>query len=1080
MKRSKTILLGILALTLICLLLALLAAWFYGGMRRRAMEERPLVLIHAPLNRDRIPLGNGILAHATARSQEGVARIELWADGELVAAREAPVEGPVPLLALSAGWEPQALGSHTMLVRAVSASGVAGQATVVVEGVDAVAQEAPVVGAHIAQEGETLESVAAEVGASVEEVAALNPGIGPEGPQPGDVLYHPLEEDPGEEGGSEPVEEEAPSGEGAPSGDEAPPDPEPEAPGSAEGVELLFGALRFQPPMLLRVEALALETGAAYESLHCYVAVAGGDPRWYPDDDSDPSTDESFGTLDGESWNVVAHLSGDHAIVFPWAGDEPLPVDITCVGVRADGTDAVEVGRLEIVARPETWDGLIRRAVSAGGEDSFTLEYRIGPVEEEAKYPDPSITTPTNVRIDEPRSSLLWDYEPGEDEPPIDGFCVYLNDTLQWSEPADSRESRLPDEWFRPPCGEEYRFTVAAFRGSCLPESPQSLPSEVATTFTGEIGDPGCQRAVLVTFETLTTGDLGGDGRYDVGDMGPVYGAFYANDQQISFDGRSQGGNFPTELGWNHNSRYDIDNLASYWGSGGTAQLLVELPPGDPYVEELLLWMWFEIEDSDTGRCRDSDDPGCDDHVCSGETGLYESTLATRYSGTIGTDRPIDALSDRCRVSYSVQPVGEVPVVAPGEPPPLPDLRVEDMTVNESTGRPRIHVRNVGGATWEAHDLEVAMSSRTGRELGILTWPALTLVPGEVTILEHPDLTLDPPLSVCVLPDPNNAVDEESDRLAREEIWTRRAYCQPSPDLTITNVEYDADLATLLMTVQNVVGLSGGSLEHRDVSLRIDLADGSTLSDRPVWRNDVTLARQESVVLEWPISVEQRPRMMDGYTVVLDALDSILESDEDNNTYTVPASARLRVAWPCGWASFCASGIGEPGGANTWQMHLRITVSGGRSTRVVADWASPEVETDWVYENEAWCNGGATYATDWFEVAGDESLGVVRTADLDIVAHGYRWFNGGADILRAEDNFGGVSLIPVDTPQECLFQVTCPLTWGGRGGATCVPISCSGISLEGQHDSGTIYASGDRITGICFWNTTYVIYRAEE
>lgn len=1076
MKRSRIIPVVIIALVLLCLVTLLLAYLVYSAQRRRAMKERPLVLIHAPLNREQIPLGNGILAHATARAQGGVARIELWADGELVAVRDAPAGGPVPLLALSAGWEPHALGSHVLVVRAISASGVAGQATVAVEGVDAVVQEAPVVGAHIVQEGETLESVAAEVGASIEEVATLNPGIGPEGPQPGDVLYHPPEEGAGEEDGGE--VEEVPSGGGAPSGDEAPPDPEAEAPGSAEDLDLVFGARRFVPPVLLRVEALALETRGVYESLHCYVAVGEGDPRWYPDDDDDPATDESFGTLDGQSWYVAAHLSGDGAIAFPWAGDEPLSVTITCVGVYASGTDAIELGQLEIVARPETWDGLTRRAVSAGTEDSFTLDYRIDVVEAEAKYPDPNISTPTNVRIE--GSSLLWDHEPEEDELPIDGFCVYLNDTLQWSEPADSRESRLPDEWFRPPCGEEYRFTVAAFRGSCLPESPQSYPSDPATTFTGEIGDPGCQRAVLVTFETLTTGDLGGDGRRDVGDMGPVYGAFYANEQQISFDGRSQGGSFPSELGWNHNSSYEIENLASYWGGGGTAELLVELPPGDPYTEELLLWLWFDIDDSDTGRCRDSDDPGCDDDVCYGETALYESRLATRYSGTIETDLPVDALPDRCRVSYSVQPVGEVPVVAPGEPPPLPDLRVEKMTVNESTRRPLIHVRNVGGATWQGHDLEVAVSSRTGRELGVLTWPALTLAPGELAILEHPDLAPDPPLSVCVLLDPNNTVDEESDRLSRDEIWTRGAYCQPSPDLTITNVEYDADIATLLVTVQNVVGLSGGSLEHRDVSLRIDLADGSTLSDRPVWRNDVTLARRETAVLEWPVSAEQRPRMLDGYTVVLDALDSILETDEGNNTYTVPASARLRVAWPCGWVSFCESGRYVEGGANTWQMHLRVSVSGGRSSRTVGEWASPEVETDHHNRNEAWCNSAATKATDWFEVAGDESLNVYRWADLDIVGHGYRWFDGGMDVLQAEDDFEGASLIPLDTPQECLFEISCPLTWGGRGGTTCVPLTCGNIGPEGQHDSGTIYASGDRIAGICFWNTTYAIYQAEE
>jgi hypothetical protein len=220
--------------------------------------------------------------------------------------------------------------------------------------------------------------------------------------------------------------------------------------------------------------------------------------------------------------------------------------------------------------------------------------------------------------------------------------------------------------------------------------------------------------------------------------------------------------------------------------------------------------------------------------------------------------------------------------------------------------------------------------------------------------------------------------------------------------------------------------------------------------------------------------------MMDEYTVVLDALDSILEADEENNTYTVPASARLRVAWPCGWVSFCESGRYVEGGANTWQMHLRVSVSGGRSTRTIAEWESPEVETDSNNRYENWCNSEATKATDWFEVAGDESLNVYRWADLDIVGHGYRWFDGGMDVLHADDNFDGVSPIPLDTPQECLFEITCPYGWGAGGGVSCVPLTCFDISLEGQHDAGTIYASGDRIAGICYWTTTYMVYRAEE
>ena len=96
-----------------------------------------------------------------------------------------------------------------LLVRAVSAEGVEGQASVLVEAVEP---------SHRVAEGETLASIAADYGLNPEVLLDLNPGIDPEGLSPGESLDLP-----GGESGSDPDT----------LGDGAPPDPLDRPPGSS-------------------------------------------------------------------------------------------------------------------------------------------------------------------------------------------------------------------------------------------------------------------------------------------------------------------------------------------------------------------------------------------------------------------------------------------------------------------------------------------------------------------------------------------------------------------------------------------------------------------------------------------------------------------------------------------------------------------------------------------------------------------------------------------------------------------------------------------------------------------------------
>jgi len=51
---------------------------------------RPLVLINSPANGERVVFGRIVPAIAQARSESGITRMELWAEGKLVASQEAP------------------------------------------------------------------------------------------------------------------------------------------------------------------------------------------------------------------------------------------------------------------------------------------------------------------------------------------------------------------------------------------------------------------------------------------------------------------------------------------------------------------------------------------------------------------------------------------------------------------------------------------------------------------------------------------------------------------------------------------------------------------------------------------------------------------------------------------------------------------------------------------------------------------------------------------------------------------------------------------------------------------------------
>ena len=900
---------GILVLIALCVLALGIA---YSSGRAKAFNSRPLVLIHSPLNHDQALVGERLVVHATARSDIGLSRMELWVNNTLIGVRDAP-EGSAPVnLTLSTTWTPQVAGSHVLIVRATSADYTDGQATIVVEAVE-VGEDGT--GTHIVQEGEMLETIAAEHDTTPEELADLNPGMEAGGPTAGDELVVPDTEPPDDDADVPPE-----------GGGEAP-SPEADPAGSLGILELLFRLWPLDIPgeeperVTLRLEIPRLRTWEAHDSLHCYVELAGSPPQWYPDADGDQSTDESFAALDHGWWDSAAYLEGENAPVITWPGDQPLPLTVSCVGINA-GVEALELGRAELNILPENWNGVLHDVEVDGAEGHYYFAYRVTRQESAPRgvplYLDPDMAPPLNARLDDRRISLRWDYEPRPDEEPIDGFRIYLNGNLQWVEPPDSRESGLPYEWFHPPCGTRYAFSVTAFRLG-FPDGPESFPSYAFI----ETPLEDCTREIQITFLTLETFDLGGDGRYEDrhGDIGPPYGYFFANEKRITFDARPSGGgggSVDMPNGLTHNTVYDLSTMwgDSSWGFSGMNGTIVDVPGGGTFE------FGFHIMDQDTGRCRDSDDPGCDDLICEGSSLAFEDSYGEfdrLHEGALSSD------DGRCRVTYQWGPAFGSPVGS-GEAgwEPLPWLDMTDFVVDEATGQVSIQVRNTGTATWPWRDLTIELQTREGESIGIYTWPEFVIEVGDQVILQHPEMVLSAPFDACVVIDPNNEVPEEFERSGA---LFHNPICPALPDLIIPDVSFDATGGgRVRVTVQNV---GDAALENRTISFQSLLADGSPAYLNRSWPGISLEPRQMRTFEITGVSETVRALLVNGYSITVNPDGAVAELDLDNNTYRVRGTSHMVIRW-------CETVIPHYyGWGHTVRLDMTVNALAGSSTRTL-------------------------------------------------------------------------------------------------------------------------------------------------
>lgn len=936
-------------LGIVLLLLLTVATLLWIG-QRRAFENRPLVLIQSPLPFEEIRAGEALLLHSVARSQEGLIEMRVWINDQLVFEEDGPEDGTLSNLTISESWVPRSKGEQLLIVEAIGANGARGQASLTF-----LVSEGQMGLTHIATEGETLADIAASYGSSPQEISEANPSLGGGNPASGDEVSIPEEDGP-------PAPFDPPY-----TGEDEDEPPLAEIPAPDEILFLwgnLADFLNFQEAterLTLKLEISELQSSDIHDRLHCYLSIGDSPPQWYPDLDNDQASDESFEPLGEGFWDTAAGLYGAESPLFTWPGNQELPFSVSCVGV-AGSLEALDLGQVALSIPPEEWDGTLQEAYASGPDGEFRFSFLISRSDEASRsvplFLDLDMTPPSNVRLDEDGAALVWDYEPAEDEEAIHGFRIYLNGNLQWIEAPDARESRLPYEWFHPACGSRYSFSVTAFRVG-FPDGPESLPGLAFVETPAE----DCTREIMIQFVSLETFDLGGDGRYEDrhGDVGPAYGHFYANESLISFDGRGSASGVDLPLGLSHNTFYDLSEMSSDlgWDYSNPNFLIVDIPEGGG------LEFGFLIMDEDSGRCRDSDDPGCHDLICSWDSPIHHEVYAGYWDRlNEGTNTSDDG---RCSLAYEWGPAYGSPVgtgEAGGEP--LPYIYLEDMQIIESSGQVQLELRNIGTATWPFRDLRVRLQTRAGEFIGDYLLDDFMLEPGQQTTQILPDAMLSAPFDVCAVIDPNDEVLELYERTGALAHGPR---CPQLPDLVIDELHYEASEGNIVVTVRNQ---GDGALENRTIMLNLYLP-GREEPEYGIIRPGVSIEPRAVEVLQLVLSDEAtRDQLLDGYSVVINPGRRILESNFENNRYEIRPSDTIALEMIFLFVPYDAR--------NTVEYHLDAYVHSGSESRQIAA-LDVEQDIDWGSCTPGYCVlEMRTNFSPWIEIFGDETLEVVASA----------------------------------------------------------------------------------------------------
>ena len=510
---GRTMVIVIAVLVVLCVVVAALgaAAYLYLNVPTAEAAVEPTVLIDSPSQGDEVVVGQAVQIFATGRDPSGIARMELYVDGQFVSSRDsASAEGtnPFPLMA---SWEPKTPGNHTLTVRGYNVADADGQASISVSAVPGpdIPTEMPAEGCagvpvliHEVQVGETLEGIAAGYEVTVEDILACSPGVDPAVPvTPGQTLFVPYIVSPGEEGtgadppGSDvppdlPPEVEAPSPEEElPPPDEDPPAADPPDPAPDPPPPPADPPDPPPPPVALEFEALELETDQQYLAVYCLVQLEDAMER-VPLDNDDFL--DHVGPADQNYWDIAAELSGANSRPVAVIPGDTVRVFADCYAVVAGVLIPTGLGEFTREHPEADWNGDPIDVWSDGGQ--FRVKYRIC---QGSCDPAPEINRPFDLHYAFDGTwghHFTWDWD---DDPtqPGEGLRLYRDGVLLYEQPGRGlRYMQVLEEDVSPWCGGVWSFTLTAYEG-VFGVGPESLHSDSENL----VGDP-CTKDVDVIF----------------------------------------------------------------------------------------------------------------------------------------------------------------------------------------------------------------------------------------------------------------------------------------------------------------------------------------------------------------------------------------------------------------------------------------------------------------------------------------------------------------------------------------------------------------------------------------------------
>ncbi len=156
------------------------AAAFFLLRNSHPPNEAFLTTIQAPISGTTVLRGEAVSIQVTSSYPRGVRRVDLYANGALIASKTSTLAGGSNPLVLAEGWTPPASGRILLIARATTQDGRHSDSAVVYLDVST-EQYHPVVNVNDLEQADgtlpSLEQLADSAGVSVGEILDLNPGL---------------------------------------------------------------------------------------------------------------------------------------------------------------------------------------------------------------------------------------------------------------------------------------------------------------------------------------------------------------------------------------------------------------------------------------------------------------------------------------------------------------------------------------------------------------------------------------------------------------------------------------------------------------------------------------------------------------------------------------------------------------------------------------------------------------------------------------------------------------------------------------------------------------------------------------